>query len=72
MCADRTEIPAAANGIDPNFKPRVQLLKNQFRRNVRDIEQGALAVGALGVIALGVACLGVVGLVAYSIAQRTK
>src|SRR6185369_11654998 len=65
-------VSAAANGVDPNFKPRVQLLKNQFRQNVRDIERGALAVGVLGVIALAVACLGVVGLVAYSIAQRTK
>ena len=63
---------AAANGVDPNFKPRVQLLKDQFHQNVRDMERGALAVSLLGVIALAVACLGVVGLVAYSVAQRTK
>jgi predicted permease len=63
---------AAANGVDPNFKPRVQLLKEQFHQNARDIERGALAVSLLGVIALAVACLGVVGLVAYSVAQRTK
>jgi len=63
---------AAANGVDPNFKPRVQLLKDQFHQNARDIERGALAVSLLGVIALAVACLGVVGLVTYSVAQRTK
>lgn len=63
---------AAANGVDPNFKPQVQLLKDQFDQSVRDIESGALAVSVLGVIALAVACLGVVGLVAYSVAQRTK
>jgi ABC-type antimicrobial peptide transport system permease subunit len=63
---------AAANGVDPNFKPRVQLLKEQFHQNVRDIERGALAVSLLGVIALAVACLGVVGLVAYWVAQHTK
>ena len=63
---------AVANGVDPNFKPRVQLLKDQFHQSVSDIERGALAVSLLGVIALAVACLGVVGLVAYSVAQRTK
>src|SRR5439155_3095966 len=63
---------AAVNGVDPNFKPRVQLLKDQFHRNIRDTERGALAVSVLGVIAVAVACLGVLGVVAYSVAQRTK
>ena len=62
----------AANSVDPNFKPQVQLLKDQFEQSVRDVESGALAVSVLGVIALAVACLGVVGLVSYSVAQRTK
>ena len=53
----------AANSVDPNFKPQVQLLKDQFEQSVRDVESGALAVSVLGVIALAVACLGVVGLV---------
>jgi len=61
-----------ANGVDPNFKPQVQLLKQRFEENVGDIRRGALAVSVLGVIALAVACLGVVGLVSYSVAQRTK
>lgn len=65
-------VSAAAAGVDPNFKPRVQLLKNLFQQNIRDIQRSAFAVGLLGVIALAVACLGVVGLVAYSVAQRTK
>ena len=63
---------AAAYGVDPNFKPQVQLLRDQFNRSVRDIQMGAVAASMLGVIALAVACLGVVGLVAYSVAQRTK
>lgn len=62
----------AANGIDPDFKPQVQLLKQRFEENVRDVRSGALAVSVLGVIALAVACLGVVGLVSYAVAQRTK
>jgi predicted permease len=63
---------AAANSVDPDFKPQVQLLKDQFEQSVRDIASGALAVSVLGVIALAVACLGVVGLVSYSVAARTK
>jgi predicted permease len=65
-------VSVAANGVDPNFKPRLALLKERFRQNVGDIQGGALAVTVLGVIALGVACLGVVGIVSYSVAQRTK
>lgn len=65
-------VSAAANGVDPNFKPRVHLLREQYRQSVRDAQSGALAVSVLGAVALAVACLGVVGLVAYSVAQRTK
>jgi len=65
-------VSAAAAAVDPNLKPRVQLLREQFRQHFSDSEQVALAVGLLGTIALAVACLGVVGLVAYSVAQRTK
>jgi predicted permease len=63
---------ATANTVDPHFKPQVQLLKDQFEQTVRDVESGAVAAGVLGLIALVVACLGVVGLVSYSVAQRTK
>ena len=50
----------------------MHLLKDRFEQSVRDIESSALAVSVLGAVALAVACLGVVGLVAYSVAQRTK
>ena len=62
----------AASSVDPNVKPRVQLLKDRFDDQLRDSQQGAVAVGLLGAIALAVACLGVVGLMAYSVAARTK
>jgi len=65
-------VSLAANGIDRTIRPQVHRLEDQFRRSVGDIERGALAVGLLGVIALAVACLGVVGLVGYSVAQRTR
>lgn len=65
-------LAAAANAVDPNFKPGVQLLKESFQGSVGDIQVTALAMGVLGSIALAVACLGVMGLVAYSVAQHTK
>jgi len=63
---------AVANEVDPGFKPRVHLLKDEFDSHVRDIEQSAVAVSLLGLIALAVSCLGVIGLVAYAVAARTK
>jgi ABC-type antimicrobial peptide transport system permease subunit len=65
-------ISEAANSVDPNFRPEVYALKDLFDQSVGDMRSGALAVSALGLIALAVACLGVVGLVAYSVAARTK
>jgi len=67
-----SEFSSVASGVDPDIKPRVQLLKDQFRGQIQDAELGAVAVGLLGTIALAVACLGVVGLMAYSVAARTK
>jgi predicted permease len=65
-------LSATANSLDPNIRPQVQLLKDQYRDTVGGIGSGALAAGVLGAIALAVACLGVMGLVAYSVAQHTK
>lgn len=68
----RAAVTAAANGVDPGFRPQVELLRDRVEQNVRDIESSALAVSVLGAVALAVACLGVVGLVAFAVAQRTK
>lgn len=65
-------LSTVASGLDRNLKPRVQPLKDRFRDRFSDGERVALAVGLLGGIALAVACLGILGLVSYSVAQRTK
>jgi hypothetical protein len=59
-------VAAAANGVDSNVKPHVQLLRERVEQNARDMESTALAVSLLGAVALAVACLGVVGLMAYA------
>jgi hypothetical protein len=65
-------INSIARSIRPDIPPFVQLLKTSFRRRLGDIENTTLAVGTLGGVALAIACLGIVGLVAYSVSQRTR
>ena len=65
-------IAGVARSIDPALVPEIRLLKTSFRNKVQQTELTALAVGLLGISALVLACVGIVGLVAYSVAQRTK
>ena len=65
-------IAGVARSIDPALVPEIRLLKTSFRNKIQQTELTALAVGVLGLSALVLACVGIVGLVAYSVAQRTK
>jgi predicted permease len=65
-------VAAVASAIDTKMFPEVQLMKNAYREKVRTAEFSALSVGVLGLVALLLACTGIVGLVAYTVAQRTK
>lgn len=61
-----------AKAISPDVVPYTHLLKNSFRQQLETIQSSALAVSVLGGVALVIASLGIVGLVAYSVSQRTK
>jgi ABC-type antimicrobial peptide transport system permease subunit len=63
---------SVARSIDPKVFPEVQLLKASFRKRVKDAELSAMAVSVLGASALLLACIGIVGLVAFTVSQRTK
>jgi hypothetical protein len=63
---------ATAKTVDADIFPSVRLLKTSFRDKLRETELSAAAVALLGFSALLLACVGIVGLVAYSVAQRTK
>ena len=67
-----SSIAGVARSIDPVLVPEIRLLKASFRDKVQETELTALAVGLLGISALVLACVGIVGLVAYSVAQRTR
>ena len=65
-------VAAAAKVIDPKIFPDVRLVKTSYAGKLRETEITALSVAILGFSALLLACLGLVGLVAYSVSQRTK
>jgi ABC-type antimicrobial peptide transport system permease subunit len=47
-------------------------VKSSFRRKMQGAEYAALSMTALGLVALIIASVGIVGLVGYSVSQRTK
>jgi predicted permease len=65
-------VASLAKSIDPKVLPDVQLVKSSFRRKMEGAGYAAMSVSVLGFIALLLACLGIVGLVSYSVSQRTK
>jgi predicted permease len=63
---------AATRRHDPNTFPTVELLSRAYQTSLQGAEFSTLAVGALGSIAQLLACVGIVGLVSYTVSQRTK
>ncbi len=58
--------------IDPTVIPGIELLQDALRRKVEAVQYAAWAAGALGITALAIACFGLLGVVAYSVSQRTR
>jgi predicted permease len=65
-------VTATARSIDPLRFPSVRLMTAAFQQKLRASEYAALSTGVLGIGAVLVACVGLVGLVSYSVTQRTK
>jgi ABC-type antimicrobial peptide transport system permease subunit len=63
---------AIADGLDPKIFPEIRPLKGLFHENVSNVEQVAMVVSLIGFVAVLLAGVGIVGLVAYSVSQRTK
>jgi ABC-type antimicrobial peptide transport system permease subunit len=63
---------AIAAGLDPKIFPEIRPLKSLFHENVSNVEQIAMVVSLIGIVAVLLAGVGIVGLVAYSVSQRTK
>ena len=63
---------ALSGEIDHAVVPEVESLRTGFERSIRSIKGSAIGVALLGSLALSLACLGLIGLIFYSVSQRTK
>jgi predicted permease len=67
--------PAIKNiseSIDPKLFPEIRQLKLLYSDNIAGIEKAAAAVSFIGVVAALLAAIGIIGLVAFTVTQRTK
>jgi predicted permease len=67
--------PAIKNiseSIDPKLFPEIRQLKLLYRDSVTGVELTATAVSFIGVVAALLSAIGIIGLVAFTVTQRTK
>jgi predicted permease len=65
-------IKSISEGIDPKAMPEIRQIKLLYHENVSGLEMIASAVSAIGLAAVCLAGIGLIGLVAFTVSQRTK
>jgi len=69
-------LPIAAksisDSIDPKLFPEIRQIKSLYRDNVLGVERLAGVITAIGLVAVTLAGVGVLGLVSFTVRQRTK
>ncbi len=63
---------AIAESLDPKIFPEIRPLKSLYHDTVSTVERLAMVVSLIGLVAVLLAGVGIIGLVAYSVSQRTK
>jgi putative ABC transport system permease protein len=61
-----------SESLDPKLFPEIRQIKSLYTDNVRLIEMAAGAVTLIGVVALVLAGVGLIGLVSFTVSQKTK
>ena len=76
MAGQLEVLPSAAKSIsaslDPQLFPEIRPIKGLYADNVRGVEMAAGAVTLIGVVALVLAGVGLIGLVSFTVSQKTK
>ncbi len=69
-------LPSAAKSISESLNtklfPEIRPIKALYAQNVKSIEMAAAAVTLIGVVALVLAGVGLIGLVSFTVSQKTK
>jgi predicted permease len=65
-------VKAIGQELDPKLLPFVWVMKTEFKRNTQSAENLATQASLIGMVAVLLAGVGIVGLVMYSVTQRTK
>jgi len=61
-----------SESLDAKIFPEIRPLNLLYHDNVSGIEKAAMAVSLIGLVAVLVAGIGIIGLVAFTVSQRTK
>lgn len=61
-----------AESLDPKIFPEIRPLKSLFRESVWVVEKIAMLVSLIGMVAVLLAGVGIIGLVGYTVRQRSK
>jgi predicted permease len=67
-----TAARSISEALDPRLFPEIRPLKLLYKDNVSTIERVAAAVSLIGMVAVSLAGVGIVGLVGFTVSQRTK
>jgi predicted permease len=67
-----TAVKSISESLDPQIFPEIRSIQSLYAANVSQIESVAGAVSLIGLVALSLAGVGIVGLVSFTVRQRTK
>lgn len=65
-------VKTMSGGLDPKLFPEIRQLKLLYQDKVLGVERVAAIVSLIGIVAVLLAGIGILGLVAFTVSQRTK